>query len=150
MKFRMLYRISLILLMLVTGVFWGTWFTLTRSLTSFSAEEFLHIGKVIIANVAIPMRIIMPLCILCMILTMWFYPQKQYYRFYFNITALVLIIITLLITVLILVPLDNQIKFWTVSTVPSDFDQLRNRWEFFHAVRTFTSLASFVCFTFSK
>ena len=40
--------------MLITGVFWGTWFTLTRSIESFSSEEFVHIGKVIIANVAVP------------------------------------------------------------------------------------------------
>ena len=36
---------GIMLAALVTGVFWGTWFTLTRSLDSFSAAEFLHIGK---------------------------------------------------------------------------------------------------------
>jgi len=147
MKFKVLYFISL--LMLVTGVFWGTWFTLTRSLQSFPAEEFMHIGKVIIANVALPMRILMPSCILLMTLSLWFYPQKKSYGFYFNCSALVFILITLLITLLVLVPIDNQINLWTSATIPSDFEETRTRWEYFHAIRTFTSLASFGCFALS-
>ncbi|HET7178712.1 MAG TPA: hypothetical protein VFI14_03270, partial [Chryseosolibacter sp.] len=73
----MLYLVTLFLLMLVTGVFWGTWFTLTRSLESFSSDEFTHIGKVIIANVAWPMRILMPATILGMILSLLFYDTKR-------------------------------------------------------------------------
>jgi len=132
--------------MLVTGVFWGTWFTLTRSLNEFDPAEFIHIGKVIISNVALPMRILMPLCILGMLLTIWLYPDKKSKQFNFGITACILIIITLLITLLILVPIDNEIKTWTALTVPEDFDQIRNRWEFYHALRTFTSVTSFICF----
>lgn len=149
MKFGALYFISLILLMLVTGVFWGTWFTLTRSLESFSAAEFLHIGKVIIANVAIPMRIILPLCILFMLLSLWLYPQKKSFKFYLNIIAFVFVLSTLSITLIVLVPIDNQIKLWTVSTVPSNFEEIRGRWEYYHSIRTFTSLLSFVFFTAS-
>jgi hypothetical protein len=51
---------GLFLLALVMGVFWGTWFTLTRSIETFSADEFIHIGQTIITNVAWPMRILMP------------------------------------------------------------------------------------------
>src|SRR4051812_49033954 len=98
MKLKAVQFISLFLLMLVTGVFWGTWFSLSRSMEIFSAEEFIHIGKTIIANLAMPMRIIMPTCILFMLVTLWFYPQKKPVGFYFSITALLLIIIALLIT----------------------------------------------------
>jgi uncharacterized membrane protein len=149
MKIKIIHFISLLLLLLVTGVFWGTWFTLTRSLDEFSAGEFIHIGKVIIANVAVPMSIIMPLCILLMILSVLFYPDKRSSGFYLNILALVLIIITLLITLLVLVPIDNQIKEWTTSTMPSNWVLLRNRWDLYHAFRTSTSLASFGCFALS-
>jgi len=149
MRIRILYFISLFLLMLVTGVFWGTWFTLTRSIEDFSPEEFIHIGKVIIKNVAVPMSILMPLTILCMLISLWFYPQKKSYRFYLNIVALVLTIATLLVTLLILVPIDNQVKTWTAANLPPGFGNIRDRWQFFHAVRTFTSLASFGFFTLS-
>lgn len=146
MKIKIIQFISLFLLLLVTGVFWGTWFTLTRSLDEFSAEEFIHIGKVIIANVAVPMSIIMPSCILFMILSILFYSDKKSSGFYLNIAAFVLIIITLLITLLILVPIDNQIKEWTTSTLPSNWELIRSRWDSYHAFRTCTSLASFGCF----
>src|SRR6478609_11775876 len=147
MKFRTTYFVSIVLLMLVTGVFWGTWFTLTRSLNEFDTAEFIHIGKVIISNVALPMRILMPLCILGMLSTIWLYPDKKSKRFYIGIAACILIVITLLITLLILVPIDNEIKTWTALTVPEDVDQIRNRWEFYHAMRTCTSVTSFICFT---
>jgi uncharacterized membrane protein len=146
MKMKIIGFIALFLLLLVTGVFWGTWFALSLSIDEFSAAEFIHIGKVIIANVGVPMSIIMPLCILFMFLFSIFYPTKKSLGFYFSLTALILIIITLLLTVLILVPIDNQIKHWMLSTIPSDWANIRKSWEFYHSLRTFTSLASFACF----
>jgi hypothetical protein len=140
---------ALFLLTLITGVFWGTWFTLTRSLETFSAAEFIHIGKAIIANVAWPMRIIMPSCILFMVLSAWLYPEKRSPGFFFSIAASGLIIIALLITLLVEVPIDNQIKTWTASTVPSDWESIRDRWQAFHTARTFISLASFGSLAFA-
>jgi uncharacterized membrane protein len=143
MKLKSIYFIALFLLMLVTGVFWGTWFSLSRSMEVFSAAEFIHIGKTIIRNLAVPMRIILPSCILFMILSAWFYPDKRTSGFYFCVTSIVLIVIALLITLLIEVPIDNQIATWTAETAPTGWQTIRDRWEFFHAARTFISLASF-------
>ena len=140
MKNKLLYFLSLFLLMLITGVFWGT---LTRSLEGFSAEEFIHIGKVIIANVAVPMSIIMPLGILLMLLSLWFYPTKRSAGFYAGIISFVLLIVTLLITLMVLVPIDNEIKNWTAANLPPGFESIRQKWKTFHAARTFTSLISF-------
>ena len=146
MKQPFLYTTSLFFVMLIAGTFWGTWFTLTRSLENFQAEEFIHIGKTIIANVAFPMRIIMPACLLFMILTLWFYQRKKSTGFYLGILGLILMVTTLVITLAILVPIDNEIKQWTASTVPSGWEAIRSRWQIFHSIRTFTSLASFACF----
>ena len=144
---KLIYLSSLFLLMLITGVFWGTWFTLTRSIESFSPGEFIHIGKVIIANVATPMRILMPSCILLILLSLWLYKQKKTVVFYLGVLSLILIIATLLITVLVLVPIDNDIKEWTTLTVPRDFEEIRHKWKTYHALRTFLSLGSFVCYS---
>jgi uncharacterized membrane protein len=149
MRFNIIIFTALFLLTLITGTFWGTWFTLTRTIENFSAAEFIHIGKVIIHNVANPMKVLMPSCILFMILSVWFYHQKKTIGFYFNLSALILIIISLLITLLIEVPIDNQIKTWTAVTVPSDWEETRRRWQFFHGLRTLTSLTSCACFTLS-
>jgi len=133
--------------MLITGVFWGTWFTLTRSLETFSSEEFLHIGKVIISNVAVPMRVIMPSGILLMLLCVWFYRDRKTTGFYLGVLSCGLIILTLLITLIVLVPMDNEIKGWTSAAVPSKWKYIRDKWKLFHAIRTLTSLLSFACFS---
>lgn len=104
MKLKLTDFLAFFLLILVTGVFWGTWFTLTRSIETFSTEEFIHIGKTIIAKVAWPMRILMPTCTLFTILLGLLYPQKNSAGLYLNVTASVLIIVALLITALIEVP----------------------------------------------
>jgi uncharacterized membrane protein len=133
---------GLFLLALVTGVFWGTWFTLTRSIETFSAGEFIHIGQTIIRNVAWPMRILMPACILFMIMSASLVTEKNSAAFYLSVTACLLIVIALLITLLVEVPIDNQIRTWTAETVPDDWTTLRVRWQVFHTARTFVSLGS--------
>jgi uncharacterized membrane protein len=144
---KLIQFITLLLLMLITGLFWGTWFSLSRSIENFSPSEFIHIGKTIIMNVAGPMRVIMPLCILLMAVSLWFYPEKRSVTFYLIVASFVLLIATLIITVGIEVPIDNQLKTWSPETVPSDWTAIRSRWQFFHTMRTFTSLASFGLFS---
>lgn len=146
MKLKVIEFITLLLGALVMGVFWGTWFTLTRTLDDFSASEFIHIGKTIISNVAIPMSIIMPVTLLFMLLAVLFSRRVNKDSFYLYCGAFFLMVVTLLITVSIEVPIDNKIKMWTSATVPSDWKPLRHRWNQFHTTRTFTSMASIAFF----
>src|SRR5690349_13687990 len=88
---------ALIMLMLVTGIFWGPWFSLHRSMKVFSKEEFIKIVRVMSANLAMPMRIMMPACILLMSFSFWTYSQRDSIGFYLNLMALLLIIISLVI-----------------------------------------------------
>lgn len=147
MKRKLIYLIAIFLLMLVTGVFWGTWFTLTRSMELFTSDEFIHIGKVIINNVAWPMRILMPFCVIMMILSLWYYRYKRSTGFYIGLASFFLIVITLIITLTVLVPIDNQIKEWSPTSMPPQWEYIRDKWKLFHALRTLTSLASFGCFS---
>lgn len=52
--------------------------------------------------------------------------------------------ITLVITVGVEVPIDNQIKTWTPETLPSNWTELRSTWDRFHTMRTITSILSFI------
>jgi uncharacterized membrane protein len=144
MKRPLLYCICLILVMLVTGVFWGTWFTLTRSLSDFPADNFIRIGKTIIANVGLPMSILMP-ATLIMLLWICIATWRIRPSFYFCLACLILMVVTLIITVAVEVPIDNQIKEWTADTIPSNWTGLRSTWDRYHALRTLTSVLSFVC-----
>ena len=98
MKYKIIPFAALFFLMLITGVFWGTWFTLTRSIEAFSAEEFIHIGQVIISNVAMPMRFIMPLGIILMFLSLWPERNKKTTAYILGWIGCMLIVAVLLIT----------------------------------------------------
>ena len=146
MKLGIAEFISLVLTSLVMGVFWGTWFTLTRSIHDFSPAEFIHIGKTIIANVAIPMSIIMPASLLGLMILLARSWKKRSVYFFCMLVTLLLFIIALVITVAVEVPMDNKIKTWEVSTIPSEWTAIRDRWEYYHTMRTFVTLAGMAFF----
>ena len=91
------------------------------------------------------MSIIMPATLLFQLLIIW--QRRRAYKpsFYLYTIAFLLMVITLIITVAVEVPIDNQIKTWTESTLPADWESLRNKWDQFHTIRTFISIAS-LCF----
>ena len=131
-----------LLLVLVAGVFWGTWFSLSRTMHELPAEMFITIGKEIMKNVALTMSIIMPASILCLLILLIRSWKRKTVYFYCILAALILFIIALAITVGIEVPIDNKIRTWAVSTIPSDCQNIRDRWELYHTIRTFVSLSS--------
>jgi uncharacterized membrane protein len=130
-----------LLLVLVAGTFWGTWFSLSRTMHELPAEVFLTIGKEIMKNVALTMSIIMPVSILCLLILLIRSWKTKTIYFYCILIALVLFIVALIITVGIEVPIDNKIKTWTGATIPSGWQNIRDRWEIYHTIRTFVSLA---------
>ena len=144
MKNNLLYFSALFLLMLITGVFWGTWFTLTRSIGDFSSSEFMHIGQVIIHNVAVAMRYIMITGFILILFSLWLGRKKT--GFPYGVISLLLLIAVLFITLLVLVPIDNFIKTWDEMSIPGNWESIRSTWATWHAVRTFVSMASFICF----
>jgi len=149
MKNRILPFIILLLLMLTTGVFWGTWLSLARSMEAFSAAEFIHIGNVIIGNVAWPMRLMMIAAVVLQVIYLWSYPPQKSPGFFVSVKAFVLYVAVFAITLAVLVPMDNEIKTWTADTVPKDWEAIRDRWKLFHGIRTFLSLASMGSFASS-
>ena len=137
---------SLLLFALITGVFWGTWFTLTRTIEIFTPETFLAVGKTIIGNVGIPMRIIMPTAMISVAVLLWLREDKKSLSWYCVATALFLLIITTVITVGIEVPIDFQIRDWTVKNIPADWTEIRSKWQFYLMLRTFICIAGLAAF----
>jgi hypothetical protein len=126
---------------LVTGVFWGTWFSLSRSIAAVSPATFLENGKIFIGNLAVPMRILMPGAILCGLFTA-FLARKERAVFGFVLAGSLLMILAMIITLSVNVPIDNRIKTWTLQTLPADWGRIRDHWETFHTLRTFVSIAA--------
>ena len=135
-----------ILLVLVAGLFWGTWFALSRTIYHFPAESFILIGKEIIANVAATMRIIMPASILGLLILLLAGRRYKPVYFFCILLSFTSFLTALIITVAIEVPIDNQIKTWTTSTIPGNWESIRSRWQMFHTTRTFVALGGIAFF----
>jgi uncharacterized membrane protein len=141
MKLKLAQFSTNILFALVMGVFWGTWFALSRSIAVLREQTFLDIGHTIIRNLGGPMSVLMPLSLLSAIVVLVLLPKRSKV-FTLALAGFILMIVALIVTLAVEVPIDRQIEQWTVATLPSDWKELRDRWEFYHAIRTFVSIGA--------
>ena len=139
--------VTLMLFSLVTGVFWGTWFSLSRSMADITASTFLEVGHFMIANLGGPMSVLMPAALLsALVLCVLLFRGRQLRASLFAGAALVLMVVALVITLVVNVPIDRQIQSWTQAALAPDWQGIRDRWEFYHGLRTWChSLPSPVC-----
>ena len=137
---------TLLLFSLVTGVFWGTWFSLSRSMAAITPGTFLEVGRLMITNLGGPMSLLMPSALLsALVLCVLLFRGRQTRANLFASAALVLMAIALVITLVVNVPIDRQIQAWTTDALPSDWRAIRDRWEFYHGLRTVVSLGALTC-----
>lgn len=59
------------------------------------------------------------------------------------VTAAALLILSVAMSVLLLVPINNRVKTWTADGLPADWKQQINRWDRFHYVRVAVIIAAF-------
>jgi uncharacterized membrane protein len=138
--------VTLLLFSLVTGVFWGTWFSLSRSMASITPGTFLEVGRLMIGNLGGPMSVLMPAALLsALVLCVLLFRGQQARANVFASAAFVLMTIALVITLAVNVPIDRQIQSWTTAGLPPDWQTIRDRWEFFHGLRTLVSVAALTC-----
>jgi len=138
--------VNLMLLSLVTGIFWGTWFSLSRAIELITPSTFLEVGKTMIVNLGGPMSILMPLALLSTLPVLYFmYRDRRMQDFSLVLLGLLLFVVALIGTLTVNAPIDRQINEWTLTTLPSDWMQIRDRWELWHTVRTFASVIGLAC-----
>jgi Domain of unknown function (DUF1772) len=138
--------VHMFLFALVVGVFWGTWFSLSRSMGAITASTFLEVGHTMIDNLGGPMSVLMPATLVSAGPVLFvLYRLRRRASFSLVLVATALLLVALLITLSVNVPIDNAIAGWTMDTLPSDWTEIRDRWEAYHATRTFLSLVGFGC-----
>lgn len=59
------------------------------------------------------------------------------------VTAGALLLLSVIMSVLLLVPINNRSKTWTPDNRPADWKQQMNRWDRFHYVRVAVIIAAF-------
>lgn len=143
MKLQVLRFSTILIYALVLGVFWGTWFAQSRTMDQLSAATFLENGRHYIANLAMPMRFLMPGSILLTFATLFHIKDRKSWAFRGTLAAGLLMVAALAVTLGVNVPIDYQFKTWTLHTLPSDWAQIRDRWEMFHCLRTWITISGF-------
>ena len=150
MKTRAAQATTIVLFSLVMGVFWGTWFSLSRTMDQLSGETFVAVGHQMIRNLGGPMAILLPLALLSALVTLALLrPHRHAAAFWWLAAGFLLMAAALVITLAVEVPIDNQIQDWTAATLPADWRSIQSRWELWHTIRTFTSIAAVVTATIS-
>jgi uncharacterized membrane protein len=140
---RLVQFVNVLLFALVMGVFWGTWFSLSRSIASITPETFLEVGHTMIANLGGPMSVLMPAALVSSVLVLIvLFRQRRHEAFNLALASLALMIGALIVTLAVNVPIDGEINLWTPKTLPADWTLTRDRWELFHTVRTFASIGA--------
>jgi uncharacterized membrane protein len=150
MKIRAAQATTIVLFSLVMGVFWGTWFSLSRTMDQLSGETFVAVGHQMIQNLGLPMAILLPLALLVALVTLALLRQgRQTVAFWWLAAGFLLMVAALVITLAVEVPIDNQIQDWTAATLPADWRSIQSRWELWHTIRTFSSIAAVIAATIS-
>jgi Domain of unknown function (DUF1772) len=115
-----------------------------------SPETFLAVGHQMIRNLGGPMAILLPRSLLSALVTLaLLWPHRDAAAFWWMAAGFGLMVAALVITLAVEVPIDNQIQAWTVATLPGDWRSIQTRWELFHTIRTFLSIAAVAAVTIS-
>ena len=141
---KVLYLVSIVLSALVLGVFWGPWIALSRSFATFKADIFLEVVKRMNKNLEPVMTVLMPVTILSIILVLFFSFNVRSASFYLTLLGLVFFVISLIVTMIVEVPIVKQIASWDISTIPNNWQELRDKWISFHSIRILSGLLCFV------
>lgn len=59
------------------------------------------------------------------------------------VTAAALLVVSILMSILLLVPINNQGKTWTAENRPADWKEQMSRWDRYHYVRVAVIIAAF-------
>jgi uncharacterized membrane protein len=135
---------SIICSALVAGMFYGPWTALSRSMRTLTPEVFLAVVDRMNRNMAPVMTVLMPAALLAMVPVLLSaygtYPRV----FALYATAFVCFLVAMAITVFVEVPIVKEIVTWTIPTLPTNWQQLRDRWMRFHVIRVVAGLASLI------
>jgi uncharacterized membrane protein len=144
MTLKIFHVVSIVLLAVVGGMYWGPWLAVTRSMATFDAPVFLALVQRMNRNMGPLMTVLMPVALASTVpvLVLSYGPRPE--TFALTVAALALFVVTLVVTMVVEVPIVQRIAAWTMATLPADWQQQRDRWGRFHLLRVLPALAGLV------
>ena len=140
---RLLDLLSITLAALVLGVFWGPWLGLTRSIRTLAPAVFLEVVHRLDKNLGGIMGVLFPVTLLSIVPVLVF-TTTQPVSFVLTLIGFLLFVVALVVTAAVEVPIVKQIRGWTISTMPSNWETLRDRWVSFHLLRVLPGIGGLV------
>jgi uncharacterized membrane protein len=144
MALKVFELLSIVLLMIVGGLYWGPWVALSRSMATFEPGVFLAIVKRMNRNMEPVMTVLMPVALVSTLPVMALSFEKERYTFYLTMAGLAMFLVTLIVTLVVEVPIVKQMDRWTISTLPDNWQELRDRWGAFHLLRIVPAVAGLI------
>lgn len=90
------------------------------------------------------MTVLAPVALLSVVPVLFLSYSRQPGAFVLTLTGFALFLVALVVTVRVEVPIVQRIEICTVSTLPDNWRQLRDRWVAFHVIRVAASVAGLV------
>jgi uncharacterized membrane protein len=144
MALRIFQVVSIVLLALVGGLYWGPWLAVTRSMSTFEAPVFLALVQRMNRNMGPLMTVLMPVALASTVPVLVLSYGNRPETFGLTVAALALFVLTLMVTVAVEVPIVQRMATWTPATMPDDWQQQRDRWGSFHLLRVLPAAAGLV------
>ncbi|HEX4444158.1 MAG TPA: anthrone oxygenase family protein [Galbitalea sp.] len=134
MLLRLLDILAIVLAALILGVFWGPWLALTRSMNTLPPAVFLAVTHRLDRNLGRAMTVLYPVSLLA-IIAMAVLSFGSALAFGLIVAGLAMLVLALVVTTVVEVPIVAQVRGWTESTMPANWQKLRDRWMSFHLLR---------------
>ena len=136
--------VSILLLTFVSGMYWGPWLAVSRSFSTLEPDVLLPVVRRMGRNMGPLMTALVPAALLSVVPVLVLSYHLAPITFFLALSAFALFAVTLAVTMLIEVPIVMQMTTWTVSALPSNWQQLRDRWVAFHLFRVVPSVIGLV------
>lgn len=144
MTLKLFQLISIIVAALVSGMFFGPWLALSRSMAKFDLPVFLAVVHRLNKNMAPLMTFLMLAALLSVLPLLWLSLGGDWLNFYLSLVALLLFLLSLYVTMAIEVPIVMQIVGWEQDAPPADWKTVRDQWVSFHVIRVVAGFMAFV------
>ncbi|MEV8346232.1 DUF1772 domain-containing protein [Streptomyces niveus] len=136
-----LQTITIVVVGLMVGVEFSVAFVINRILDALPEDSDqlgrAHGGRML--GAVMPVWYITSLALV----TAWAITGRHHHGTALVITAGALLLLSVIMSLLLLVPINNQGKTWTPENRPADWKQQMNRWDRFHYVRVAVIVAAF-------
>jgi hypothetical protein len=132
---------------ILSGLFGGMLLgvaVLESSIRGLSAQAYTQVRLVELDRLGGLATILLLPAIVATAALAWFTFKRHSAGRWITLTALLLLLVAFAISVAISVPINTAQQSWSVVTPPSDWSNVRDRWQLAHAARTSAAVLAFV------